>query len=155
MALDELYLPPEEIQAATCEVCPAQLLRFGAFDVTGRPSAENRYDPARGWRVNVASGAPTCVHPYRVGLPPALYATDGVALPPAEMPTPVPDARDLVLPDDPTLLEAWLVAVLRCSSPQRMASALIQAEATASERFASRDVVAAMRRVMSHELAGR
>ncbi|WP_051367856.1 hypothetical protein [Hamadaea tsunoensis] len=152
MALDELYLPPAEVQDATCVVCPAQLLRFGAFDVVDRPGADNRYDPDRGWRVNAASGAPTCVHPYRVGLPAGLYATAGVSLP--EVPTPLrtPDAQDLVLPDDPTLLEAWLIAVLRTSTQGRMASALAEAETIASRRFASRDVVAAMRRVMSHEL---
>ncbi|GAA2365326.1 hypothetical protein Cme02nite_31680 [Catellatospora methionotrophica] len=75
-------------------------------------------------------------------------------LPPPETPTPTPDAAALVLPDDPTLLEAWLVAVLRCSSPERMASTLFRAEATASERFPARDVVTAMRRVMSRELTG-
>ncbi|MEV6971127.1 hypothetical protein AB0M47_39115 [Hamadaea sp. NPDC051192] len=155
MALDELFLPPEEVQAATCEVCPAQLLRFGAFDVVDRPGADNRYDRDRGWRANVVTGAPTCVHPYRVGLPPALYASAGVPLPPSATPAPVPSAADLELPDDPTLLEAWLVALLRCASPERMASTLYEAEAIASQRFGSRDVVAAMRRVMSHELAGR
>lgn len=155
MALDELFLPSEDIQAATCEVCPAQLLRFGAFDVVDRPGVENRYDSDHGWRANVVTGAPTCVHPYRVGLPPALYVSAGVPLPPITTPAPVPTPADLELPVDPTLLEAWLIAVLRCASPERMASALFEAEAIASERFSSRDVVEAMRRVMSHELTER
>lgn len=154
MSLDGFFLPDEEIRDATCAVCPAQLLRFGDFDVVDRPGYDHPYDPARGWRASRDSGAPTCVHPYRVGLPPAAYASGGVPLPPPETPSPVPDAAALVLPDDPTLLEAWLVAVLRCSSPERMASALFRAEATASERFPARDVLAAMRRVMSRELTG-
>lgn len=123
MSLDELYLPQQEIQDATC-----------------------------GWRVHAGTGAPTCVHPYRVGLPPALYASGGVALPPPETPTPPPDPTALELPHDPSLLEAWLIAILRCASPDRVASALFHAEAVASERFPARDVVAAMRRIMSHEL---
>lgn len=154
MARPELWLPPREICEATCEVCPAQLLRFGTFDVSDRPGPDSQFDPAKGWRANRTTGAPTCVHPYRVGLPPARYASDGVPLPEPETPTPEPAAHDLDLPDDPTLLEAWLVAVLRVAAPETMASALFEAEAIASARFDSRQVVAAMRRVMSYELAG-
>jgi hypothetical protein len=155
MGPDEPYEVPLEVEAATCVVCPAQALRFGRFDVAAHPSPESRYDPAAGWRVNVTTGAPTCVHPYRVGLPPAPYASAGVPLPVQDTPVPVPDASDLVLPEDPSLLEAWLVATLRCASPDRMAAALSRAESIALQRFPSRDVVAAMRRVLSHELAGR
>lgn len=150
-----MYLPPDAIADATCEVCPAQLLRFGRFDVVNRPGPDNQYDPGKGWRANKTTNAPTCVHPYRVGLPPALYASDQVPLPPQETPTPRPDPSVLALPEDPTLLEGWLVAVLRCADPQQMASALVKAEAIASSRFGSRAVVTAMRRVMSHELAAR
>jgi hypothetical protein len=58
----------------------------------------------------------------------------------------------LELPDDPTLLEAWFVAVLRTTPPAALATALARAEATAAGRFDGRVVVAAIRRVMSHEL---
>ncbi|MPZ28473.1 MAG: hypothetical protein GEV12_19200, partial [Micromonosporaceae bacterium] len=66
-----------------------------------------------------------------------------------------PAAEDLELPEDLVDLEAWLVAVLRVAAPSRLASALAEAEAAALERFAPRDVVAAMRRVLAFELACR
>ena len=130
------------------------MLAFGHFDVSDRPGADTPYDRDQGWRVNQATEAPTCVHPYRVGLPPGLYASAGAPLPPQQTLLPVPDPAALELPEDPSLLEAWFVAVLRCASPERMASALMQAEAMATDRFASRVVVSALRRVMSHELTG-
>jgi hypothetical protein len=138
---------------ATCSVCPAQLLGLGRFDVVDRPGPDNRYDPAEGWRVNAHSGKPTCVHPFRVGLPAGLYASHGV--PVAEIPQqpPKPTPVQLELPADVTDLEAWLIAHLRVVEPDRMASALRRAEATAAERFSAKDIVAAMRRVLSTELA--
>lgn len=152
MSTDAAYTPGRDVIDATCLVCPAQLLPFGLFDVAERPGYESRYDPTRGYRVNDATGAPTCVHPYRVGLPPGLYATVGEPLPddPAGE-LPIPDDA-LVLSDDPTLLEAWLIAVLRSRRTNEMASALAQAEAIAMSRFDHTDVVAAMRRVLSNEL---
>ena len=54
---------------------------------------------------------------------------------------------------DVTDLEAWLIANLRVVEPDRMASALRRAETTAAERFSAKDIVAAMRRVLSTELA--
>lgn len=61
----------------TCVVCPAQRLGLGEFDfdVVDRPSS-SRYDPRIGHRVDT-TGAPVCVHPYRVGLPPGAYASSG------------------------------------------------------------------------------
>ncbi|WP_230687203.1 hypothetical protein [Catellatospora vulcania] len=143
--------PSAELQAWTCAVCPAQELAPGRFDVAARPGPDSRYEPATGWRVDLSTRAPTCVHPYRVGLPPGAYASAGAPLPPRR-PLP-PDPRDLALPDDPTLLEAWFVAVLRSTEPERMRAALAQAEQVAGERFPGRTVVAAVRRVMSTELA--
>lgn len=144
--------PSAELQAWTCAVCPAQALAPGRFDVVARPGPDSRYEPAIGWRADLSTGAPTCVHPYRVGLPAGAYASGNVPLPP-RAPQP-PDPRDLVLPDDPTLLEAWFVAVLRNAEPERMRAALARAEQVAGERFPGRTVVAAVRRVMSTELAG-
>lgn len=153
MTLDGLYLPPTEVRDATCEVCPAQLLRFGQFDVSSRPGSDTQYDPGHGWRVNRTTGAPTCVHPYRVGLPAGLYASAGQPLPDPG-PPPGPDPSALELPTDPTLLEGWFVALLREARPEDMHSTLFKAEAIASTSFDGKTVVAAMRRVMSHELAG-
>ncbi len=138
---------------ATCSVCPAQLLGLGRFDVVDRPGPENHYDPAEGWRVNVHSGKPTCVHPFRVGLPPGLYASHGVPVPQIPQQPPKPTPVQLQLPGDVTDLEAWLIANLRVVEPDRMASALRRAETTAAERFSAKDIVAAMRRVLSTELA--
>jgi hypothetical protein len=134
--------------------CPAQLLGLGRFDVVDRPGPDNRYDQERGWRINVHSGKPTCVHPFRVGLPPALYASEGVPVPEIPQQQPAPSPVQLELPDDVTDLEGWLIANLRVVEPHRMASALRRAEATAAERFAGKDIVAAMRRVLSYELRG-
>lgn len=146
------HLP--EWNDATCAVCPAQLLGPGRFDVVDRPGPDNRYEPAHGWRVNVHSGRPTCVHPFRVGLPPALYASEGVPAPPAPEKPLAPSHVQLALPADVTDLEAWFIARLRMAEPNGMASALRRAEATAAERFNSKDIVAAMRRVLSVELHG-
>ncbi|MFF4146649.1 hypothetical protein ACFY0A_36130 [Streptomyces sp. NPDC001698] len=41
---------------------------------------EGRQDPATGHRFT-AAGVPVCVHPERVGLPAAPYASDGLPLP--------------------------------------------------------------------------
>ena len=147
--------PVPEWADATCAVCPAQLLGPGGFDVADRPDRDRRYDPAVGYRVEAATGVAVCVHPFRVGLPPGRYASAGQPLPAAGRPRPVPTAAALALPDDVVDLEAWLIAVLRLAAPEELASALRRAEAVACRRFAPRVVVAAMRRVVEHELAGR
>lgn len=152
MASGEQPLP--RWRDATCVVCPAQVLGPGAFDVADRPSRQSRYDPAIGYRVNTATGVAVCVHPFRVGLPPGCYASGDDPLPAIDGPAPGPTAEALELPEDVVDLEAWLVATLRVAEPSQLASALSQAEAIAAERFASKDVVAAMRRVLSCELAG-
>lgn len=135
---------------SVCEVCPAQELGLGAFDVVDRP-AQGRYDPAAGYRIDAVSGAAVCVHPYRVGLAPGRYASGGE---PVQIPAamPVPTAAHLELPEDPADLEAWLVATLRVAPASAMAAALEQAEAVAGRRFPSAVVVAALRRVLSVEL---
>jgi hypothetical protein len=143
-----------EWEDATCAVCPAQLLGLGRFDVVDRPGPDNRYEPAYGWRVNVESGKPTCVHPFRVGLPPGLYASAGVPVPQIPDKPPEPTPEQLALPEEVVDLEAWLIANLRVAEPSRVASALRRAEATAAQRFSSKDIVAAMRRVLSNELHG-
>ena len=137
----------------TCVVCPAQLLGLGEFDVSDQPGPESRYDPQAGYRVNRVSGAPVCVHPYRVGMPVGRYASDGDPLLELPVHPPAPTTVHLRLPDDVTDLEAWFIATLRVVAPEAMASALRRAEAIATERFPTRDVVAAMRRVLSVELA--
>jgi len=51
-----------------------------------------------------------------------------------------------------TNLEAWIIAVVRAAGPARLHEALAAAETLAGERFAERDVVQAMRRVLTVEL---
>src|SRR5439155_21232973 len=120
---------------ATCVVCPAQVLGPGGFDVIDRPGPDSPYDAAAGYRVNIATGAATCVHPSRVGLPPGAYASAGAPLPTLDGPVPAPTSSALVLPADVVDLEGWLVAVLRTADRQRMDSALAWAESTATRRF--------------------
>lgn len=130
----------------TCAVCPAQVLGLGEFDVLDRPGPQYRYNPDLGFRVDQTTLTPVCVHPFRVGLPVGRYASGRAQLPefPARPPEPTP--VHLELPDSLEDLEAWFVATLRMVPVNAMATALRQAEATASRRFEARDVVAAMRR---------
>lgn len=145
-------LSGEELRDATCVVCPAQLLAPGGFDVTDRPGPRNRYDPGRGYRVDVETGTPICVHPYRVGLPPGGYCSAGLPVPEATVPpAPTPDA--LEMPTDVDDLEAWIIAVIRAAGPARLGQALHAAETLAGQRFPEADVVTAMRRVLTVELA--
>ncbi|RZU49062.1 hypothetical protein EV385_0797 [Krasilnikovia cinnamomea] len=150
-----MAMTAEQLIDATCVVCPAQSLPLGQFDVTDRPGPTSRYDPELGCRVDVHTRVPVCVHPYRVGLPPGAYRSGGLPVPtiPEEPPAPTRDA--LELPDDVTNLEAWIIAVVRAAGPARIHQALAAAETLAGDRFAERDVVIAMRRVLTVELARR
>lgn len=148
-----MQMSAEELRDATCVVCPAQLLAIGEFDVTDRPGPASRYDRDRGYRIDTVSDVPVCVHPYRVGLPVGAYCSAGVPVPaiPEEPPAPTRDALDL--PDDVTNLEGWIIAVIRAAGASRLQRALAAAETLAGERFDERDVVTAMRRVLTVELA--
>jgi hypothetical protein len=140
---------------ATCVVCPAQRLGTGCFDVVDGPGARFRFDRTAGHRVDVETGTPVCVHPFRVGLAPGAYGSVGLAVRSVEEGALFsPSEGQLVLPADGDDLEAWLIAVLRIAEPDQMASALDQAEAIAAERFTSGEVVDALRRVLAHELPG-
>ncbi|MEW2622920.1 hypothetical protein [Streptomyces sp. NPDC048106] len=70
-----------------CGVCPSLRLPGGRFDVFERPSRDCAFDPVTGHRFT-AAGVPVCVHPDRVGLPAAPYATSNLPLP-WEAPPPV------------------------------------------------------------------
>lgn len=123
-------------------------------------------------RVDGATGVPTCVHPFRLGLPPGAYASAGQPLPelaqgcgdqrrpipalghalPVASEVFIPTPEQLVLPEDAEDLEAWLIAMLRTAGHNEMASALDQAEAKAAERFTGEEIVTALRRVLAYEL---
>ncbi|MCW2896549.1 MAG: hypothetical protein JWO75_6038 [Actinomycetia bacterium] len=156
-----------------CSVCPAQALGPGGFDVAARPFHGQAFRED-GMRVNGISGIPTCVHPFRVGLPPGLYASAGQPVPelvddvagaggrrpiPA-LGRPLPTLREvftpspeqLVLPEQVEDLEGWLIAMLRTAPDAAMASALSSAETIAAQRFTGEQIVTALRRVLANEL---
>ncbi|MFK3980580.1 hypothetical protein ACI2K4_09425 [Micromonospora sp. NPDC050397] len=138
----------------TCGVCPAQVLGPGRFDVVSRPDRQFAYDPAVGWRVG-PDGTAVCVHPYRVGMPPGAYASGGAQLPDLSLPAPPPSPEALELPTEREDLEGWLVATLRTAGKDQIFTEVARAERVATQRFPARDVVAALRRVLSVELARR
>jgi hypothetical protein len=140
-------LTPEELRDETCVACPGQRLPLGAFDVAARPSPAIPYSPGAGFRIAAATGVPTCVHAFRVGVPPGLYASEGVPLP-TSPPAPAPSPADLELPSDGTLLEAWLLAVVRSAPPEHLAVTLARAEQVASRRFPPAEILVAMRRIL-------
>lgn len=166
--------PRPEWADACCSVCPAQTLGAGQFDVAARPFPGQAFRDD-GMRVDRASGVPTCVHPFRVGLPPGAYASEGQPIPGAprtvqegegRRPIPplgrpqlvrhevwVPSPEQLVLPEQVEDLEGWLIAVLRTAPDAAMASALGEAETIAAERFSGGQIVAALRRVLATELS--
>ncbi|WP_225991906.1 hypothetical protein [Actinomadura montaniterrae] len=148
---------------ATCVVCPGQNLGPGEFDVVDRPDPTRAYDPAAGCRVDRATGAPVCVHPFRVGLPPGRYASAGESLPDlTAAATPsrpgvveavfVPTREQLELPEAVEDLEGWLIAMLRTARPDELRSALDQAETAAAVRFSGEQIITALRRVLATEL---
>lgn len=147
-----MSMSAEELRDATCVVCPAQVLRLGQFDVTDRPGVGSRYDPELGYRVDAATDTAMCVHPYRVGLPVGSYCSTGMPVPAATQDPLAPTREALELPQDVDNLEAWIIAVLRAAGPGRLTQALDAAETLAGERFDERDVVTAMRRVLTVEL---
>lgn len=152
-----------------CVICPAQRLGIGGFDVVDRPQVRYAFDAAAGCRVDQVTAVPVCVHPFRVGLPPGLYASAGHPLAeqrgrdpddPASTPQTIsrppvftPSPEQLVLPESVDDLEGWLIAMLRTAAHHEMASALDQAEAIAAERFTGEQIVQALRRVLAVELA--
>jgi hypothetical protein len=140
-------------QDDTCAVCPAQVLALGEFDVTDRPGPGSRFDRDLNYRVDIATCVAVCVHPYRVGLPPGAYCSAGEPAPAMASEPPAPTRDALELPDDVINLEGWIIAVVRAAGPARIHRALSAAEELASQRFAAEDVLTAMRRVLSVELA--
>lgn len=116
-----------------CAVCPSLRLAGGRFDVLPRPSADAPFDRETGWRFT-AAGVPVCVHPDRVGLPAAAYATDGVPLP---WLAPPPAAADGV--------REWLRAAVTAAPPEALDGVLVQAAEILRANIPGVDVTAALR----------
>ncbi|MEH0929718.1 hypothetical protein [Micromonospora sp. CPCC 205558] len=89
-----------------------------------------------------------------MGLPAGRYAAQG-ELVPDQAPRPAPTAAALELPADLVDLEGWLVAVLRQAPADGIFAAVARAERIAAEQFGAKKTVAALRRVLSVELANR
>ncbi|RFU41255.1 hypothetical protein DZF91_12820 [Actinomadura logoneensis] len=151
-------------------ICPAQKLALGEFDVVDRPGARYGFDRDRGYRVDIATGFPVCVHPFRVGLEPGPYASAAAGWPdpaapppdpldPSQAPRPsgarravfTPTPEQLELPESADDLEAWLIAILRTARADELASALDQAETAAAQRFNADQIVKALRRALATE----
>ncbi|MCU1246609.1 MAG: hypothetical protein JWN02_2519 [Acidobacteria bacterium] len=126
-----------EDERPVCAVCPSIRLPGGGFDVLPRPSAEAPFDPATGWRFT-AGGVPVCVHPERVGLPSAPYATDGVPLP---WLAPPPIAADGV--------REWLRAAVTAAPADALPQVIAQATAILMAGDPGLDVTAALRAALS------
>jgi hypothetical protein len=85
-------------------------------------------------------------------MPVGAYKSTGTPVPDDDGPVPSPCPEVLELPEQLEDLEGWLVAMLRSVPPERMFGAVARAEREAGERFTPRDVLKALRRVMSREL---
>ncbi|MGC0314419.1 hypothetical protein [Kitasatospora acidiphila] len=157
-----------------CWFCLALRYPAGRFDVYRRPSRDAPFDPATGFRYT-AAGVPVCVHPGKVGLPAARYASKRIPVPalaprpapprpplrhpdalaPRRTPSPRPaepdDAAILAgaRPQVPEELLALLRGRLRQADPDRLQEAVAEAELTACHSFPVDAVVAAIRQVLS------
>ncbi|MFF4823142.1 hypothetical protein ACFY20_08905 [Streptomyces sp. NPDC001312] len=116
-----------------CDVCPSLRCPGGKFDVAARPSRDCPFDPATGHRYT-AAGVPVCVHPERVGLPAAPYASDGLPLP---WETPPPVEADEV--------PAWVRQVLTAAPPDACDEIIQQATEILLAADPDTDVTAVLR----------
>ncbi|MEU5908916.1 MULTISPECIES: hypothetical protein [Actinomycetes] len=120
-----------------CGVCPSLRHPGGKFDVVDRPSRACPFDPETGHRFT-AAGVPVCVHPERVGLPAAPYASDGLPLP---WQTPPPAEAGEVL--------AWLRQVLTAAPPDACDEVIQQATEVLLAADPDTDVTAVLRAALS------
>lgn len=120
-----------------CGICPSLRLAGGTFDVAARPSRDCPFDPKTGQRFT-AAGVPVCVHPERVGLPAAPYATNGLALP---WETPPPAEADGV--------PAWVRATLDAAPPEVCDDVIQQATELLLASDPDTDITAVLRAALS------
>ncbi|MFE7229866.1 hypothetical protein ACFVAF_04160 [Streptomyces sp. NPDC057596] len=116
-----------------CGVCPSLRHPGGKFDVVARPSRDCPFDPETGHRFT-AAGVPVCVHPERVGLPAAPYASDGLSLP-WETPPPAEAGE----------VPAWVRAVLTAAPPDACDEVIEQATQILLAADPATDVTAVLR----------
>jgi hypothetical protein len=126
-----------ETSHRVCGVCPSLRLPGGKFDVLARPSREAPFDPKTGWRFT-AEGVPVCVHPDRVGLEAAPYATEGVPLPWKTEP-----------PQDEEGIAEWLRRAVTSAPPDVAPEVIELASAKLRRHHPGVDVSAALRAALA------
>ncbi|MFC4337583.1 hypothetical protein [Salininema proteolyticum] len=122
--------------------------------MSNKPGPDSQFDKAADCRLNTTTGAPTCVHPYRVGLPAASYASQNLPIPDITVVRDddlAPTSTALALSAEDDDLEGWLVAHLTVNGAS--AQTIEMAETLAGERFPADRVVEALRQVLSYRLA--
>jgi hypothetical protein len=119
-------------------VCPARRLPPAGFDIAEGPG-QVRWQLRDGFRC-LPDGTPVCVHPDRVGLPPGRYASAG-----DRWPEGLSGGVVAGMPDEPSMLAAWIAEVIRHASPERVGVVLGEIEAAAAARFGGDVVLAAIR----------
>ncbi|MEU9792862.1 hypothetical protein AB0E27_19930 [Streptomyces sparsogenes] len=127
----------QEGERPVCGICPSLRLAGGQFDVHERPSKAAPFDAATGHRFTPA-GVPVCVHPERVGLPAAPYATEGLPLP-WEMPPPA----------DPAEVPVWVRAALTAAPPDACDEVIERAMDILRASDPGLDVVAVLRAALN------
>ncbi|ONH55581.1 hypothetical protein CcI49_28400 [Frankia sp. CcI49] len=128
-----------------CAVCPGQVHDPGRFDIADGLGPASRYDTSRGYRRDLKSGVPVCVHPEKIGFPAGRYASGGESWPAdtSEGPAPGP------LPDRAEGLAAWMTALVRHTNPGQVDQVLATAEQAAAGRFPPAVVVDALRAALA------
>lgn len=137
MKVEQQPFAGEDEGRPVCAVCPSLRLRGGGFDVLPCPSAEAPFDPATGSRLT-SLGVPVCVHPDRVGLPPAPYASGDVPLP---WLAPPPANADGV--------REWLRAAVTAAPPDALEDVIAQAVKILRADDPDLDVTAALRAALA------
>ncbi|WP_245766768.1 hypothetical protein [Streptomyces colonosanans] len=98
-----------------------------------RPSRDCPFDPATGHRFT-AAGVPVCVHPERVGLPAAPYASQALPLP-WQTPPPV----------EPDEVPAWVRTALTAAPPEACDEVIQQATQILLASDPDTDITAVLR----------
>ncbi|KPM56905.1 hypothetical protein ACG83_03450 [Frankia sp. R43] len=130
---------------ALCSVCPGQVHDRGRFDIADGPGPGSRYDTSRGYRCDVMTGVPVCVHPDKIGYSPGRYASAGEPWPAEASVGPAPGP----LPEQAEELAGWMSALVRHADPGQVDRVLTEAEQAAASRFPAEVVVDALRAALA------
>ncbi|MEV7191221.1 hypothetical protein AB0N81_05345 [Streptomyces sp. NPDC093510] len=120
-----------------CGICPSRRFPSGNFEVVERPSRECPFNPEDGHRYTLR-GVPVCVHPEEVGLSPAPYKTNGVAL-----------LEDVTLPHDVAVLDDYLRELVHGAAPGALELLIDLADREIRHTFPEVDPTLALRRAFN------